>query len=138
MDIKEQYVSLETAKLAKEKGFNQYYHQRYNKETGELEYSPCIKHTLKVVDGKMTRVNITDMTQIFAPTQSLLQRYLREVHNIHILIEFNTLNESYAFFIDYKYNKTYTYCEGDFQNTNFKSYEEALEKGLYQALQLIK
>ena len=63
------------------------------------------------------------------PTQSLLQKWLREIHNIHI--EINRTYEkgyyTYEYFID-KNNQLF----------GFKNFEEALEKGLLEGLKLIK
>jgi hypothetical protein len=66
------------------------------------------------------------------PTQALLQRWLREVHNINVI--------SYPSAV---FNKKYIYLllsdlelieEGDIK---YDSYEQALEAGLYKALLLI-
>ncbi len=92
----EELISFETAKLAKEKGFNE---------------------------------------QCSAPTQSLLQKWLREVHNIHV-------NVSYGLTFTFKIN-------GDLKGNDYvdysnieeywsRTYEEALEKGLIEGLKLIE
>lgn len=64
-------------------------------------------------------------------TQSLLQRWLREKHNIHIGTVCNNLQ-------DLLFSSEIIYI-GDCLVTNtHKTYEKALEEGLYEALKLIK
>jgi len=64
-----------------------------------------------------------------------LQRWLREGHNIHVIVYFdkNTVNTYFyymIFSIDGYVNKE--------SNHTFKLYEEALEAGLFETLNLIK
>ena len=70
--MKETKVSFETAKLAKEKGF---VFSTKKIKVGRRESS------LGTLFGSIIykKINIT-------PTQSLLQKWLREVHNIHLTI----------------------------------------------------
>ncbi len=81
--MKEKLVTFETAKLAKEKGFNipsrYYYNQKHNKIDYDL-------HEAQVVDGTYVNsfVNLLDYP---APTQSLLQKWLRERHRIDVTIQ---------------------------------------------------
>jgi len=64
-------------------------------------------------------------------TQSLLQKYLREVHNIDIIIKSELIGYSYLI-----YNR---YPPKNINNIKvFEHYEEALEDALYESLQLIK
>ena len=73
-------------------------------------------------------------TLVLAPTQSLLQKWLREVHKISIKIDDYYTNSRVRF--------DYNICELGSQEDNpvgiFETYEEALETGLYQALKQIK
>ena len=91
--MKEQLISFDTAKLAKEGGFNIpcfYYYEDNNLKEPYLE------------NGSSTdvdfRVDLTDLLEnmnnkhlsgdfVSAPTQSLLQKWLREVRNIHIRVD---------------------------------------------------
>ena len=76
------------------------------------------------------------------PTQSLVQKWLREQHNIRIFIENKTSGE--FGFIIYTVNPDKTevigkpWIRNSFFILSFKTYEEALEEGLLQALKLIK
>lgn len=104
--MEEQLILSETAKLAKEKGFN-------------------------IRDPKYWYPNVT---------QSLLQKWLREVHKVLVFpfIAWNLITWGYNIhFIDSKD----VYEELDkrvYHGANYKSYEEALESGLQEALKLIK
>ena len=106
--MKEQLISFETAKLAKEKGFN----IKIYKNTIDYELNP--------------------------PTQSLLQKWLREVHKIHIEIEI-AADEELVNIIPFIYQiSIYKQKEGYFPRDFYNTYEEALEEGLLEALKLIK
>lgn len=71
--MRDELISLETAKLAREKGFNEgclYYYQG-----GVVDTDGCYNH-----------YNMGAEEIYSAPTQSLLQRWLRERKNAHIEI----------------------------------------------------
>jgi hypothetical protein len=136
--MKDQLISFETAKLAKEKGF-----QLQRNYFGYIDkfYHPitqCIRSY-----GMTGRTNKGIL--IYIPTQSLLQKWLREVHNLHIVIfpEFYTTGINYTVQIlcydptssDCYNNDKCTGMYGD--NGEYPTYEFALEFGLYEALKLI-
>lgn len=67
---------------------------------------------------------------IARPTQSLLQKYLREKHNIYILILRANKNDKHVF--------TYTLQSiGDASWNTYDTYEEALEVALQEAIRFI-
>ena len=70
--ITEDYVSFETAKLLKEKGFDEYTLAYYD-ETGIFEYDPDF-----LPNGLLCP------TFCSAPTLGKTMKWLREMHNIHI------------------------------------------------------
>lgn len=114
--MEDQLIAFETAKLAKEKGFNEFYQSYYYDKDGN-EWIGFSSNTRDYED-KYTR-----------SSQSLLQKWLRETYKIHIEIYFN-------------YKK---YCITVLGNSEVKdmgfeysTYEEALETGLQEALKLIK
>ena len=74
-----------------------------------------------------------------APTQSLLQKFLREVHNIHIEINLghDQLHIWYDFHL-YKIEKSYNYTPIGQSESELKTYEAALEQALITGLNLIK
>lgn len=130
--MKEELVSFNTAKLAQEKGFEQkiglgikYGLGQYYNHKGVLngDCSEYIKATIKKELDKIPMPYI-----VAAPTQSLLQRWLREEHGIH-LESCLTMGMEYSFRI-YK-------GLDDKGFTEVGKYEEALEAGLQEALKLI-
>ena len=102
--MEEQLISFETAKLAKEKGC-------------DLESCTCGGYPECICYDKRI-------------SQSLLAKWLREKHNIH-LIAYKNIN------ID-GYDWCYITTDGITNINSYKTYEEAYEIGLYQALKLIK
>lgn len=68
------------------------------------------------------------------PTQSLLQKWLREKHKIDILV--GMFLDSYIVHISYEHKLILKY-EGD-TIQKFNKYEYALEAGLKEGLKLIK
>lgn len=123
--MEEQKVSFEVAKLANIRGFD---YNIYNR--GDSDYTE---------NGDL--LNETDeryYQQVLfpAPTQNLLQKWLREVHNIDIII---APVGNYAFVTTGYYYEIPLSKEGtNIESDSFKTYEEALEEGLKQALTLIK
>ena len=123
--MKEQLISFDTAKLAKDKGFKGDVTHFYELDTignNQLLKLPIIPHD--------------HQQEVFqAPTQSLLQKWLREVHNTPIWVKAHLESETKEIIywvqgIGYDGSWTSTYW--------FKTYEEALEKGLQESLKLIK
>lgn len=130
-------VLFETAKLAKENRF----------ECKTLKYYSLSNDTKLV--GSKYRILFNHNSQslsISAPTQSLLQRWLREKHRLHVVIypEFYTTGINYTVQI-FCYDPTKIDCIDDSKTTmmfgdngEYQTYEEALEFGLITALKLIK
>ncbi len=124
MNMSDTLVSFETAKLAKEKGFPDILGLTYSQD-GRLEGHRSINYP--------------------APTQSLLQKWLREEHNISVnpIPNFKTKVNQYHIgivFINKGVVDSTIMRIDDVYKTIvlFDSYEEALEKGLQEALKLIK
>ena len=150
--MKEEIVSFETAKLAKKKGFslhiedNIQLYQWYD-ENGKLHSyetivskkfgtNPYRKMDASDFEAKLISMDNSLDNVILAPTQSLLQKWLREKHNIEIIIKP---------IYDYVTLKVYSYTNsvlnryGAMQyDSSETTYEETLEKGLQEALKLIK
>ena len=132
--MKENIVTFQVAKLAKEKGFGEKVYREYDKSG----YLRCTSKSADVVLGPYDE--LLKSTEYPAPTQSLLQRWLREVHKINIFISSKTI-ENKTIFIPHgrtipdtiKNNLIVDIIQYCTNNT----YEEALEIGLYQALSLI-
>jgi len=118
--MQEQLVSFETTKLAKEKGFD--IHCRFHFD--DLDE----KHP--VYENEDFPYNSFD-DSLFAPTQSLLQKWLREKHQLAVLPTLSSKNYGYTIVADKTFVEIITY------DTDFDSYEEVLEIGLLTALKLI-
>ena len=71
MNIQEDYVSFETAKLLKEKGFDEECYTCY--VIDEIQHYDYKSRNSELIEGVIS-----------APTQQMAMRYLREVHNIDI------------------------------------------------------
>jgi hypothetical protein len=130
--MEEKLIKFETAKLAKEKGFdwkvlNHYRDgESYSKEliNGGTWYNMnCSK------EQKLWNCNLYS-----APTQSYLQKWLREVHKINNLNIFPDGNDNY---VPWRGLLTMDNLYLFHKELKFKTYEEALEKGLQEALKLI-
>lgn len=118
--MEEQVISFETAKLAKEKGFNIKTLFAYN-------LLGVTNNSFKIYRGK--DFDEFSNTFCFTPTQSLLQKWLREEHNLHIELQYGKINKYY--YLVFKNDV----CE--FSSCISLNYEEALEIGLLEALKLI-
>ena len=123
--MNEQLISFETAKLAKEKGF-------------KLGSGWQIRSLFNIKDGE-TFCEKTIETPEYACercTQSLLQKWLREVHNFHITINVGLPHNQFIMYYSnvIKFGKHH---KSKFKSEFYKTYEEALEKGLQEALKLI-
>jgi len=122
--MNEQLISFKTAKLAKENGFE----LSYVNDDWEYHYTD---------DGKLLKRNIITMVS----TQSLLQKWLREQHKIEVNISWEQ-NMGWFYIIAWLYesNDMIKLELDDIYNmkSEYKTYEEALEDGLYQAIDLIK
>jgi hypothetical protein len=151
--MEETLITFETAKLAKEKGFTMfkdsfksaiidsrnYDVQRYSfyrviKEEQILNLN--VGTNSSNINGLWESYNDKDFIvqkNYFAPTQSLLQKWLREVHNIKLWVEFNYTKEWFSYYLD-KYDDKKIILQKDVRN---QSFEEALEVGLQEGLKLI-
>ena len=76
--MEEQLVSFKTAKLAKEKGFNEGSYHLYTYPNNELKSFQALNYNAE-----------QDGLQYEAPTQSLLQKFIRETRGVHIEIHRN-------------------------------------------------
>lgn len=129
--MKEELISFETAKLAKEKGF------KFNEESENIyKKNADTGKIITVRNFKITEKNpyyiLLDGEIYPAPTQSLLQKWLREVHNIIVTPVYLNKSKDYEISITDSDN-----IQGNFFNTKFTTYESALEQGLKIALNLI-
>ena len=113
--IKEQFVSFDTAKLLKEAGFREPCHNSYDNVNGFRWF--------KIGES-------TPKGWVPCPTQALAAKWLREVHNIDVIVD--VYNRDYYVSNVYK-NKHLMII----RNIVTSSFEEALEEGLCEAIKLI-
>lgn len=145
--IKEQYVSVETAKLAKEKGYNELCCTIYkdgllkiHKSHNGNNYSNLISN--KGLSGKC----------FSAPTKLLLARWLREKYNVHVIpkpIYDSDRLEQYGcdihcpdknglvFTIISHVFPVYKQTPNHNMTKELGTYEESMEAGLQEALKII-
>jgi hypothetical protein len=134
--MQEELVSFETAKLAKEKGFDlEFCNVGWHGDFGDLKgdnYPFLGTYSFY----KSIYCNNKDEHQIQRPTQSLLQKWLREVYNTHLMVEpFYNEQKVLVYGLDLI---TERIEEETIVEKGFKTYEEALEVGLQEALKLIE
>lgn len=142
--MKEQLISFETAKLAKEKGFNLFVNAWYNLNEVVIQHGKYENVSFKDWNNfsdPIGRKKGTDGKNSYsAPTQSLLQRWLREMHKINIDIYSDTNKHRYYLSVINAYQNNDFNCtikDNDGFIKMFQTYEEALEKGLQEALKLL-
>ena len=129
--MKEQLITLETAKLAKEKGFNITTKSFYGCDSPAGGGNANALFTVEL--KKEGVLQSQEGTMVYdAPRQSLLQKWLREKHDINIqMVEYFNLHGLMLGWHCKVYSPVFR-CELG------ESYEESLEKGLQEALKLIK
>ena len=135
-------IKFETAKLAKEKGFDLEVNAYFN------IYGVLNKHyqygNVSFKDWNNYNEPIGKKGKCYdsAPTQSLIQKWLREMHDIQVIVipfASDSTNENsntiYCFFTNKKH--FYAFVNKNYEE-EFESYEEALEVGLLEGLKLIE
>lgn len=127
----EEFVTLETAKLLKEKGFKEDVFTFYEVD--------CVEGDMILAETYDESENFNEKNDcLSAPTQSLAQKWLRETKNIHICV-YNCAC-GYGYEISKADNGTHitsSVYEGPNDGGKWDIYEEALEAGIWEALKLI-
>lgn len=118
--MEEQLISFETAKLAKEKGFKEPVISGYS-EQGSLFVKDYEKSHCYNVRGLFS-----------APSQSLLQKWLRDRFTTYVLV----LHDGKTFYYQIQ-RPEWDDCITNFELNKQFTYEQALEYGLQEALKLI-
>ena len=147
----EELVTLETAKMLKEKGFDErtLYAYRNNgmlyndgnrimTSYNSLPVPELCEEYYGCDASKTCLICKLAVYLIAAPTQSFAQKWLRETKNLHICII--KYASGYSYDICKEDNGTHI-AEGVFKGPNdggqWDTYEEALEAGIFEALKLI-
>ena len=144
-NTEEQLVSFETAKLAKEEGFqwqcNHIYPEfDYNDGATKLNYFQGDGNgytTNKAIQKESDYLD--DDTCCTAPTQSFLQKWLRDVHNIYIVVThtFSFCDDDLKKAKNMKPSFTYNGEMGNRNNKYYNTYEECLEVALFTEMKRI-
>ena len=131
--ITEDYVSFETAKLLKEKGFDAESHTHYypcHYPDGSIQYH---KYNRTAIKKNKTWYDIYSLKNLpkdhyLAPTLQMAMKWLREVHKIDMWVECHNSNRRY---------KGYIHSEqrGDEALFYEDSYEEACEEAIKYCLE---
>lgn len=133
-NMKEHIVNFQTAKLAKENNFWMCPNMEYYEKNGELSHCQIYSTIWHSMNSKKYNFG-----EYIAPTQSLLQKWFRDEHNIVITIEFIKCPSN-------SFRGTITWMDRDdlfnnekiYTNCCSKLYEECLENILVEAFRYIK
>ena len=145
--MEEQVISKSTAELAKEVGFNissykYYLTKSYTKGVEEK----LIIGELRTQGAEVDMILIRDGNYAYAPTQSLLQKWIRDKHDIHISISrvYSSQNDliEFAGYVVYiaspDWGTHYEVNSDKYYSERFDTYEDALEDALYETLKIIQ
>lgn len=121
------YITPATAKLAKKKGFNWEVPHYYITVNGKDSKYPTRRTDCDAKDWN------EEPSRVSAPTQAVLQRWLRESKRVVVSIDYDHSDGDYSCTIGGT-----APCILDHVLFDFKVYEEALEVGLVDALNLLK
>lgn len=155
--MKEQLIAFETAKLAKLKGFNWYeeHMQTYfshemwdkylypNSDVGDFQYSELYKKTKDIGFALKEKYPVPLYEPYYlCPTQALLLKWLRDVKRLHVEVrpgksKDDTVSWHAQVFTLTRFNMTFQSFEYVTMFAFGDEYEEALEKGLVMALNLL-
>ena len=132
--ITEDYVSFETAKLLKEKGFDEECSYWYYDDANE-PYRLCDTWRkdswLEVSNGYISFIH--------APTLQMAMKWLREVHNLHCSVDYDYVLGWYCQITSLKETVEYDYEEMKHyhpdKDNGFSSSEEACEAAIKYCLE---
>ena len=153
--MEEQIVSFKVVCLARDLGYTQestllsqpYYNHKGVLNGDVIDY---IWKYLKFKDGTIPQEEINKVQPIRAMTQSQLQKWIREKHDLHIQITVEAFKNGYNWgvqIMDLKFDNSETENWKEFgdrttglygDNHEYETYEDALEFGLELALNKIE
>ena len=126
MNIQEDYVSFEIAKLLKEKGFNEDCYTCYLID--EIQHYDYKSRNRDLIEGVIS-----------APTIQMAMKWLREAHKLFIQIRIIpyttiTIEQKYYLFTIHKDRRTLTFRK-DFPSECYFTYEQACEEAIKYCLE---
>lgn len=130
MAIKEALVTFKTALLIRDNGFENIAPNKlrrdYYTHLGELN-GDCTDYIKAICQKK----KVSHLYTIDAPTQSVVQKWFRDVRNVNIEV----VSRKYKIEALSSFPRTFRYnVEEHYSKESYNSYEEALEEGLQFAL----
>lgn len=128
-NINETIVEFPTAKLAKEKGFTEPCYEAYHHANPSTSFLLTPRRTLPFSS------NINETHNYDAPTQSQLSDWLRKIYHIYVRVASNSLTSHFPMIEILTVDGAK--MMGPPYTKNYKTYEEAMEVGLMEALKLI-
>jgi len=128
--ITEDFVSFETAKLLKEKGFDGKCRARYG-TAGSFSYE---KYEIEASDCET-------LNAILAPTLQMAVKWLEKVHNLHCAVDYDFVLGWYCQITSLKETVEYDYLEMKHyhpgKDNGFSSSEEAYETAIKYCLEIL-
>ena len=147
--MRETRVTFKTARLANEKGFNLRQSEYFNEYADLSEIYNCQCNDRDVNEcscGAMESYN-EGKDVIQAPTQTLLQKWLRDIHQIYVDIDIDqTTYPKFCYMISRFIGNPTDLAAEEWGWENLpngvdwglhRSWEDSLEEGLFEALKLI-
>lgn len=139
--MKEQLISLKTAKLAKEKGFNLSSPAFYGCDNPSSGNSNQLIWRTWVTLNNLGDEESQEGTFIYsAPYQHMLQKWLREEHKIFLTVHFISSSNYiyYRYYVRKLDRASHHFFDQKFGEWQIISWEDTLEEGLYESLKLIE
>lgn len=124
--ITEDYVSFETAKLLKEKGFDESCYREYHEANNGYEFGFSAGQTNSMWDDEFEYFGVQNYA---APTLQMAMKWLREVYKLHITV-YSCSQESWAYII----TKPHQTLENGAYAGDYASCEEACEAAVKYCL----
>lgn len=125
---KEDYVSLETAKMLKEVGYH----------VPEIKYYIGAQFAPKRILYSKNHNGYNNDTTCSAPHLYDAKKYLREVHNINILVAHLKIPNKYKFKWVYYLNYVESFKCEEFHSCFFDTYNQALDTAIQEACKILK
>lgn len=129
----ETLVKLQTAKLAKQKGFNVTVKHRYRKDEADMHLMPY----LAAINFNDPCFQDEGRQYTSAPSQTILQKWLREVHNVIVFVAPVVPHcKEFGYTIVHHESSYSKLTEVDCSQF-YDNYELTLETGLEESLKLL-
>lgn len=138
--MNQDYVSLETAKLLKEVGYDEccrfaYKEERFSNRDEDYHCDEWLENTY-TTENYNNRDNGKYVCYFSKPLLYFAQKWLREKHNIHIEVSLENFTDGYIW--GYQILYIGEDCSDNSYDGEFKTYQLALDAGIAKACKIIK